>query len=101
MSVEPEGAPGPVQSPPVFLEKQSYRRRRLSDAARLLPIFGALLFAIPLLWPDGSGDGDPVPMSAAITYIFGIWVLLIIVGGLFGLAARRWSAPEPGRSEHG
>ncbi|MCL6283454.1 hypothetical protein M3P21_07890 [Ruegeria sp. 2012CJ41-6] len=101
MSIGPENETGPVQAPPVFLEKQSYRRRRLSDAARLLPIFGALLFAVPLLWPDGSGDGDPVPMSVAITYIFGIWVLLIVVGGLFGLAARRWSGPDPGRSERG
>ncbi|MEX0349127.1 MAG: hypothetical protein AB3N15_06840 [Paracoccaceae bacterium] len=101
MSAGPESESGPAQSPPVFLEKQSYRRRRLRDAARLLPIFGALLFAIPLLWPEGQGAVDPVPMSAAMTYIFGIWVLLIVIGGLFGVAARRWSGPDPGRSEQG
>ena len=42
------------RGPTLFLERQSYRRRRLSEVARLMPIFGAGLFMVPLLWPVGD-----------------------------------------------
>ena len=67
--------------PPVFLERQSYRRRRLSDAARLLPLLGAALFAVPLLWPTAEDAGTgiaPMPTSVAITYLFSIWAALTV-----------------------
>ena len=32
---------------PVFLERQSYRRRRLGDAAKFLPFVGLVLFLLP------------------------------------------------------
>lgn len=73
--------------PPLFLERQSYRRRRLADAARLLPLFGALLFAVPLLWSQGD-PADRMPTSAATIYIFSIWAGLIVVNALFGRLAR-------------
>ncbi|TMV09706.1 hypothetical protein FGK63_01150 [Ruegeria sediminis] len=80
----------PAVSPPaVFLERHSYRRRRLADAARLLPIIGAGLFAIPLLWPAGPGEAEPVPMSSAIIYIFFWWAALIVASAGFGIAAKR------------
>lgn len=63
------------------------------DAARLLPILGVALFAVPLLWPtseDVASAGDPVPMSAAVLYIFGAWALLIGLAFLFGLKSRGW-----------
>ncbi len=63
------------------------------DAARLLPILGLALFAIPLLWPtseDAASSGDPVPMSAAVLYIFGVWAFLIVLAFLFGLKSRGW-----------
>lgn len=79
----------PAAPPPVFLERQSYRRRRLIDAARLLPILGGVLFAIPLLWPRGQGGGaDPVPTSSASLYIFAVWAGLIVLSGLFGYLVR-------------
>jgi hypothetical protein len=62
---------------PLFLERRSYRLRRLVDAARLLPFLGALLFAVPMLWPQGE-DGA-ILSSNAIFYIFGVWVLLVVV----------------------
>nr|WP_294614957.1 hypothetical protein [uncultured Roseovarius sp.] len=34
---------------PVFLARRTYRRRRLADGARLLPVIGTVLFFIPLL----------------------------------------------------
>ncbi len=93
---EPQGiAQGP---PPVFLERQNYRSRRLRDAARLLPLAGALLFLLPLLWPRANqlaGADDPVRMSDAIFYIFAVWAGLIVAVGLFGLAVRRWGQSEP------
>lgn len=83
-------------SPSVFLEHQSYRRNRLADAARLLPVIGAVVLAVPLLWPSAdsaqvlAGEVEAVPMSRAILYIFGAWAGLIALSVLFGMAARRW-----------
>lgn len=91
---------GNAALPPVFLERQSYRRRRLMDAARLLPVFGALIFAVPLLWatPESAGlsggDVEPVRMSFAIQYVFVSWAALIAVSVLFGLRARKWGQAE-------
>lgn len=87
--------------PSVFLERQSYRRRRLMDAARILPLLGALLFALPLLWPatvsDGaSGDGG-VAMSTAIIYVFSVWTALIVAILVFGKTTRAWSRPSDGQ----
>jgi hypothetical protein len=69
------------RSIPLFLERRSYRQRRLMDAARLLPLLGVLLWLVPLLWPQGSGQSAPaqvdaVSTSSAILYIFGVWILL-------------------------
>ncbi|WP_205589568.1 hypothetical protein [Chachezhania antarctica] len=72
--------------PPVFLERRSYRRRRIIDAIRVLPLFGTALFVLPLLWPTAQREeatGIPaVAMSDILVYIFGAWALLIaaIVG---------------------
>ncbi|HBS49267.1 MAG TPA: hypothetical protein DEA05_03885 [Rhodobacteraceae bacterium] len=74
---------------PVFLERQGYRRRRLADAARLLPILGAALLAVPLLWPRADAPGGGVPMSTAFLYVFGVWAGLIALAAGFGLRARR------------
>ncbi|MWD28822.1 hypothetical protein E0K89_015170 [Aquicoccus sp. SCR17] len=60
---------------PLFLERTSYRRRRAADAARLLPVLGLMLFAVPLLWPQ-EGEAA-VRGSRAIVYVFGVWVVLI------------------------
>jgi hypothetical protein len=98
VSEVPDPEPAPVSPPPVFLERQSYRRRRLMDAARLLPILGAALFAVPLLWPSGDELGG-VPTSVAIRYVFGVWAGLIVVSVLFGVASRRWSGGDPQGSE--
>jgi len=63
--------------PPTFLARTTYRQRRLRDAARLLPLVGAVLVAIPLLWPR-EGEAAAAT-SSAITYIFGVWVILIVL----------------------
>ncbi|MEL6682345.1 MAG: hypothetical protein AAFQ09_06840 [Pseudomonadota bacterium] len=61
--------------PAVFLERASYRQRRLRDAVRLLPIFAVVLWAIPLLWGAGGLTGPS--NGHALVYVFGVWVLLI------------------------
>jgi len=56
---------------PVFLERQSYRRRRLSDAARLMPVVGLVLLILPILWADRATT------AGGIVYIFTVWAGLI------------------------
>lgn len=83
----------------VFLERETYRRRRIMDAARLLPVLGVALFALPLLWskPDGLTPEDaPVSMSSALLYIFGVWAFLIVLAVLFGLKSRGWGPVDAG-----
>jgi hypothetical protein len=67
--------------PPIFLQRASYRQRRLRDAARLLPFLGAVLWAIPLSWQTAE-DGSDVG-TAGLIYIFGVWVLLILLTAVF------------------
>ncbi|MEX0340213.1 MAG: hypothetical protein AB3N11_14380 [Arenibacterium sp.] len=76
---------------PLFLERSSYRRRRLRDAARLLPILGVFLFFLPLLWPEQTSEagGAPPAMSSAITYVFGAWAALILLAVVFGQIVKR------------
>ena len=60
---------------PLFLARESYRRRRLGDAAKLVPIVGLILFLLPLLWAAAARTGS------GIVYIFVIWAALIILIG--------------------
>jgi hypothetical protein len=65
---------------PVFLERRSYRRRRMMDALRLLPVLGLLLWLLPLFWPSSAyapGAPEPVAMSTAVIYVFAVWIGLI------------------------
>ncbi|MBE9635219.1 hypothetical protein [Salipiger mangrovisoli] len=78
-------------TPPVFLERQSYRRRRVMDGARVLPFLGALLWLVPLLWQEDPATG--VRSSAVIVYLFGVWLLLVLLAGLIAWALGR---PVPG-----
>ena len=80
----PGGVPrnGP-QRGPVFLERASYRQRRLTDAARLMPVLGALLWAVPLLWTRGESFS-----SAALLYLFGVWIVLVVAAALLSRGMR-------------
>lgn len=61
---------------PLFLERQSYRRRRLVDASRMIPVFGLFLFLVPLIWPDVE-DAKP-NLAARGIYIFVVWIGLVL-----------------------
>lgn len=62
--------------PPLFLARESYRIRRLIDAARLLPLFGAVLVLMPILW--GPGPGGQRSTVADGVYFFVAWGVLIL-----------------------
>lgn len=80
----------------VFLEKASYRRRRLTDAARLIPVVGALLWAVPMLWARAVTS-----TSTALLYVFSIWVVLVLGAALLsrGIGRVNWSAEAGDGSE--
>ncbi|SFS04813.1 hypothetical protein [Yoonia litorea] len=70
--------------PPIFLQRSSYRQRRLRDGARLMPFVGGVLWAIPLAWSGSSTTQDGG--TSGLLFIFGVWVFLIAVTAL--LASR-------------
>ena len=75
-----------TDSPPpgrraVFLGRSSYRQRRLRDALKLLPVLGAVLWFVPLLWPRGA---EGTTTSAALLWVFAAWAGLIVLA--FGLS---------------
>ncbi|MEY4982290.1 MAG: hypothetical protein RIR62_556 [Pseudomonadota bacterium] len=62
---------------PLFLKRQSYRRRRLRDLSRLLPLIGGVLFLIPVLWAPGTtARPDTAPDGV---FLFAVWIGLIVV----------------------
>ncbi|KKK93508.1 hypothetical protein LCGC14_2692180 [marine sediment metagenome] len=81
-------------SEPVFLERQSYRRRRLMDAARMLPLLGAVLFVLPVLWADTDGGGGSTARGGL--YLFAAWTLLVIGAALLARPLARSDAPLTG-----
>lgn len=72
---------------PLFLERASFRRRRLGDAARVLPVLAAALILVPVWWMPAQ-----VSFAAGAVWLFGIWAALI--GAIWALhrALRRADA---------
>jgi hypothetical protein len=66
----------------MFLARESYRRRRLGDAARLVPFLGFVLLLLPVLLTSTTD---------ALVYIFTVWALLIVI---MGVLSRRLAAAE-------
>jgi hypothetical protein len=83
---------------PLFLARQGYRRRRIMDAARVLPLIGAFLFFVPLLW--SGADGRDAATRAGVVYLFLIWVGLILFSFFLSLYLRHDIAnPDPPQDE--
>ena len=76
---------------PMFLARETYRRRRLMDAARFLPFLGAFVFIVPALWAESTGT------SGGKLYIFGAWFFLIVLA--FIISRRLPAAGEAGEDE--
>ncbi|MEL6690336.1 MAG: hypothetical protein AAFP28_08450 [Pseudomonadota bacterium] len=64
----------------VFLERRGYRRRRLADAARVVPVVGGVLILMPLFW--SQADGERVSTVSAFLYVFGVWALMIAAAAI-------------------
>lgn len=80
---------------PLFLAREDYRRRRLRDAARLLPVAGWALFLMPLL--IGTGIGGGMGTAAGGIYIFAVWIALALAAAIL---SRRLSQ-RPGEGDSG
>ena len=63
---------------PLFVERRKYRRRRLMDAARILPVAGFVLLMLPMLWARGDGSG----IAGEAVYLFAVWALLVLAAAL-------------------
>lgn len=70
---------------PLFLARAPYRRRRLRDAARLLPVVGIFLLLLPLLW---TADTRMALRSGDVIYFFLVWLGLIGVAAAFAPGLR-------------
>lgn len=58
---------------PLFLERASFRRRRLGDAARVLPVLTTLAVLLPVWWlPAG------VSFAAGAVALFILWAVVIV-----------------------
>ena len=73
--------------PAIFVQQRTYRRRRLADGARMLPILGFILFMLPLLWMS-SGQATT---AMVMVYLFIAWAAL---AGVAGLLSRRLGPEE-------
>ena len=76
---------------PQFLARDSYRIRRLMDAARFLPVFGLFLLLLPLMRHDYSTDAPPTAVESV--YLFLVWIMLILAAFVMSLGLRRTLDP--------
>jgi hypothetical protein len=74
-----------------FLDRESYRKKRLIDASKLLPLLGALGFILPFVYLFTEEDAQRSPGQTAI-YLFVAWLVLILCAGY--LAPRMRDAPK-------
>jgi uncharacterized membrane protein len=77
-----------------FLERSSYRQRRIRDGARFLPILALVLMVLPLMWPRSSPEQSLT--SSGIIYIFGLWIVLVVMAFLLSRVLR---LSDPSRDE--
>jgi peptidoglycan/LPS O-acetylase OafA/YrhL len=69
----------------LFLARAPYKRRRLRDAARLLPLLGAFLLLLPLLW---TPDSHMTMRAGDVVYFFVVWLVLIALAAAFAPGLR-------------
>jgi len=75
---------------PLFLERASFHRRRLGDAARVLPVLAALLFLVPVWWVPQN-----VSFAGGAVWIFGLWGVLVMAIWALHRALLRAEAATP------
>ena len=85
--------------PPIFLQRASYRQRRLRDAAKLMPFVGVILWALPLSW--GQTGQDAPNGTAGLIYVFAVWVVLIILTAFLASRIRSDKSAADANTESG
>ncbi len=83
---------------PLFVGRRAYYRRRLADAARLMPLLGIGLFMFPLFWisPEaGAPEARPVRTVSVMFYLFLVWIGLAVASGVI---SRRLEAEPDART---
>jgi hypothetical protein len=79
----------------LFLERRTYRRNRLQDAARLAPVLGAFLFFGPVfILTSDSGVGGGT--SGWLVYFIAVWFGLVVLSAVLSLAISQAFPSEPG-----
>lgn len=74
-----------------FLARDTYRMRRLMDAARMLPVVGLILLLLPLMRLDSGAESPPT--AAEAVYLFLVWISLIVIAFVMSLWLRRTLGP--------
>ena len=75
----------------LFLTRRTYRRNRLQDAARLLPVLGLILFFGPVFIIDDASLETGTTLADWLVYCFVVWLGLIAVTML---VSRALTEPE-------
>lgn len=75
---------------PLFLERAAYRRRRLRDAARVLPVLAMLACVLPVMWTARG-----MSFAGGAIWFFAVWLIVIIASGLLHRRLARGAAAEP------
>ena len=77
----------------LFLERRTYRRNRLQDGARLMPVLGALLFFGPVfILTSDTGVGGAT--ARWLVYFLLVWLGLVGLSAGLSLALGRASRGE-------
>ena len=89
----PRAAPSPRDPLPArkgsqFLERTTYRRARLEDAARILPLLGVFLFFGPIMI-QSSSTGFGGNTARWLMFFMAVWLLLIGLSALLSYVLRR------------
>ncbi len=84
----------PRRGASLYLARRSYRRRRLIDAARLLPLMGVVLFLLPLLWAPAEAPETATARQGL--YVLAVWFALVVAALVL---ARRLPRGDDGRDD--
>lgn len=82
---------------PLFLARRAYRLRRLTDAARLLPVVGTFLILLPVFWR--GTDGEAPGTATGGVYLFAVWAGLILAAAVIARKLDRTEAQDAAPGE--